>query len=42
MLIDGERISVFGECPAGEWLAFAQRAAEELENREANTEAREL
>ncbi len=40
-LIDGELISVFGEHTAGEWPVFAQRAAEELENREAEIEARE-
>ena len=41
MLIDGELISVFGEHTAGEWPAFAQRAAKDLENREARIEARE-
>jgi uncharacterized protein YchJ len=40
-LIDGELSSVFGEHTAGEWPVFAQRAAEELENREAKIEARE-
>jgi len=41
MLIDRELLSVFGEHTAGEWPVFAQRAAEELENREAEIVARE-
>jgi len=41
MLIDGELLSVFGEHTGGEWPAFAQRAAEELDSREAKIEARE-
>jgi hypothetical protein len=41
MLIDRELLSVFGEHTAGEWPVFAQRAAEELENREAGIVARE-
>ena len=40
MLIDRELLSVFGEHAAGEWPVFAQRAAEELENREAEIVAR--
>jgi hypothetical protein len=40
-LIDRELLSVFGEHTAGEWPMFAQRAVEELENREARIEARE-
>ena len=41
ILIDRELLSVFGEHTAGEWPVFAQRAAEELEYREAMIEARE-
>jgi hypothetical protein len=40
-LIDRELLSVFGEHTAGEWPVFAQRLAEELENREAKIDARE-
>jgi uncharacterized protein YecA (UPF0149 family) len=41
ILIDRDLLSVFGEHTGGEWPMFAQRAAEELENREAMIEARE-
>ncbi len=41
MLIDGELLSVFGEHTGGEWPAFAQRVAEELDSREAKIDARE-
>jgi hypothetical protein len=41
MLMDRELLSAFGEHAADEWPAFAQRAAEDLENREARIEVRE-
>jgi uncharacterized protein YchJ len=41
MLMDRELLSVFGEHTAGEWPVFAQRAAEQLENREVEIVARE-
>ena len=40
-LIDRELLSVFGEHAADEWPVFAQRATEELANREAEIVARE-